>query len=172
MLLRTLRREVRAVLHHAMSSWLSTPRTGRAIRKRRCCIRSSRNNWKLSSPDNRSATVRCSDLLKRNSAPFWIVEFSRGGRSSHTKYSLQDLPPRVEVTRRHHPLYGQELEVIRANKVVLTIRLPDSSTMKMPRAWTNAAGETGVVQQSASSVFTAEGVRDLIMIVGALSQRT
>jgi len=44
--------------------------------------------------------------------------------------------------------------------------------MKMPRAWTNAAGETAVVQHSASSVFTVEGVRDLIMIVGALSQRT
>jgi hypothetical protein len=43
MLLRMLRRELLAALQHATPSWVSTSRTGRAIRKRQCCIRSSRN---------------------------------------------------------------------------------------------------------------------------------
>jgi hypothetical protein len=94
------------------------------------------------------------------------------GRSSHTKYSLQDLPPRVEVTRQHHPLYGRELEVIHANKVVLTIRLTNGSTMKMPRAWTNAGGATpAVVEPTRCDVFTIEAVRELIDLVGALRNR-
>ncbi len=78
MLLRMLRRALRARLRDATPSWLSASHTARAIRKRPCCIRSSRNNWKLSSPDNRSATVRSPGLLKRNSVPFWIAAFSRG----------------------------------------------------------------------------------------------
>jgi len=81
------------------------------------------------------------------------------------------LPERVEVTRRHHPLFGGELEVIHANKVVLTIRLANGSTMKMPRAWTNAGGATGVVEALRCSVFTIEGVRELIDLVSALRRR-
>ena len=95
----------------------------------------------------------------------------RGGRSSHTKYYLQNLPQRVEVTRRHHPLIGRELEVIEANKVTLTIRLANGSTMKMPRAWTNAGGATGVVEPLRCSVLTIEGVRELINLVRALRRR-
>jgi hypothetical protein len=68
------------------------------------------------------------------------------------------LPERVEVTRRHHPLFGRELEVIHANKVMLTIRLPNGSTMKMPRTWTDAGGGTGVVEPLRYS-FTVDGVR-------------
>lgn len=97
---------------------------------------------------------------------FWL-----GGRSSHTKYYLQDLPPRVEVTRRHHPLYGRELEVIHANKVILTIRMADGSTMRMPRAWTNAGGVTAGVEPLHCGVFTIEGVRELIHLVCALRHR-
>ena len=94
------------------------------------------------------------------------------GRSSHTKYYLQNLPERVEVTRRHHPLFGRELEVIRANKVMLTIRLADGSTMKMPRAWTNACvGATEVIESLRCSVLTIESVRELTRLVNVLQRR-
>jgi hypothetical protein len=75
------------------------------------------------------------------------------------------------VTRRHHPLYGLELEVIHANKVTLIIRMADGSTMKMPRAWTNAGGVTAGVELSRCSVFTIEAVRELIDLVTALKHR-
>jgi hypothetical protein len=116
--------------------------------------------------------VRSRTSLNWNFVPFWIAGFCREGRSSHTKYSLQDLPPRVEVTRRHHPLYGRELEVIQANKVVLTIRLANGSTMKMPRAWTNAGGTAAaVVEPRRYDVLTIEAVRELIDLVCALRNR-
>jgi hypothetical protein len=100
------------------------------------------------------------------------VAFFPVGRSSQTKYSLQDLPLRVEVTRQHHPLYGRELEVVQANKVVLTIRLANGSTMKMPRAWTNAAGATpAVVEPTHCYVFTIEALRELIDLVRTLQHR-
>jgi hypothetical protein len=105
------------------------------------------------------------NFVRSSTAVCWC-----GGRSSHTKYYLHDLPPRVEVTRRHHPLYGRELEVIHANKVILTIRMADSSTMRMPRAWTNASGVTGV-EPLHCGVFTIEAVRELIHLVGALRHR-
>jgi len=82
------------------------------------------------------------------------------------------LPPRVEVTRRHHPLYGRELEVIHADKVVLTIRLANGSTMKLPRAWTNAGGATpAVVEPTRCNVFTIEALRELIDLVRTLQHR-
>jgi len=77
----------------------------------------------------------------------------------------------VEVTRRCHPLYGQELEVVNANKAVLTIRQPDGSTMKIPRTWTNAGPAMAVGPPSMGSVFTVEAVRDLIALLGALRHR-
>src|SRR5437867_1915282 len=70
MLLTLLHNELRSGLHQAMPSWLSMSGTGRAIRKRQFGIRSWRNNWKLSSPDNRSATVRFPDLLKKEFRAF------------------------------------------------------------------------------------------------------
>ena len=93
------------------------------------------------------------------------------GGSSHTKYYLHELPSRVEVTRRHHPLHGRELEVIHANKVMLTIRLADGSTMKMLRAWTNAGGAATAVAEPRCCVLTIEAVRELIHLVCALRHR-
>ena len=67
MLLRMLRRELRAALHHAALSWLSTSRTGRAIRKRRCCIRSSPSSWRRSSPVRRNESGRFRRLWNASS---------------------------------------------------------------------------------------------------------
>ena len=93
------------------------------------------------------------------------------GKLSHTKYILQNLPLHVTVTRRHHPLLGQELEVLKADKNNLTLRLADGATLKMPRAWTNADGATGTQQPSISSVFTVEALRELMALVGTLRNR-
>jgi hypothetical protein len=68
-------------------------------------------------------------------------------------------------------LFGRELEVIRANKVMLTIRLHDGSTMKVPRAWTNAGRVMGVIEPRRCSILTIEGVRELIDLVSVLRRR-
>ncbi|MGH8525741.1 MAG: DUF5372 family protein, partial [Gammaproteobacteria bacterium] len=57
---------------------------------------------------------------------------------SQTKYFLSDLPSKITIIRRHHPLRGQELEVLSAGKVWVVVRLGNGSTAKIPRRWTDA----------------------------------
>jgi hypothetical protein len=93
------------------------------------------------------------------------------GKLSHTKYILYNSPSRVKVTRRHHPLYDQELEVLNADKQVLVVRLADGSPMKMPRAWTDADGAGPAQEPTLLSVFTIETLRDLLHLLGTLRNR-
>jgi hypothetical protein len=93
------------------------------------------------------------------------------GKLSHTKYILYNSPSRVKVTRRHHPLYDQELEVLNAYKQVLVVRLADGSPMKMPRAWTDADGAASVQESSLLSVFTITALRELLNLLGTLRNR-
>jgi hypothetical protein len=99
------------------------------------------------------------------------VEFWPTGKLSHTKYILYNSPSRVKVTRRHHPLYNQELEVLNADKQTLVLRLDDGSPMKMPRAWTSADGGAPAEEPSISSVFTIEALRELWNLLGTLRNR-
>ena len=77
----------------------------------------------------------------------------------------------MKVTRRHHPLYDQELEVLNADKRMLVVRLADGSPMKMPRAWTDADGGAPTAEPSISSVFTIEALRELLNLLGTLRNR-
>jgi hypothetical protein len=81
------------------------------------------------------AQDHCAALCLRVSSSFLPAVVSREGKLSRTKYILQNSSPYVKVTRRHHPLYNQELEVLNADKQTLVLRLADGSPMKMPRAW-------------------------------------
>jgi hypothetical protein len=54
----------------------------------------------------------------------------------------------------------------------LTVELPDRSTMRMPRKWTDADGAAGSSPQELPAVFTVEALRDLVELVAALRQRT
>jgi hypothetical protein len=93
------------------------------------------------------------------------------GQLSHTKYILYNSPSRVKVTRRHHPLYNQELEVLNADKQVLVVRLADGSPMKMPRSWTDADGAGLTQEPTFLSVFTIESLRELLNLIEALRNR-
>ena len=93
------------------------------------------------------------------------------GQLSHTKYILYNSPSRVKVTRRNHPLYDQELEVLNAGKQVLVVRLADGSPMKMPRAWTDADGAGPAQEPTLLSVFTNEALRELLNLLKALRNR-
>ena len=163
----TLRRGLRPPI----PLWSPTRFTGRAGPSRHCSTGSWPGSWKPFSPSRRRETATFQSSSRTSFALFSTAASWRGGRLSHTKYNLLDLPPRVEVTRRCHPLYGQELEVVNANKAVLTIRQPDGSTMKIPRTWTNAGPAMAVGPPSMGSVFTVEAVRDLIALLGALRHR-
>src|SRR5215831_9199124 len=122
---------------HPMPSWYPIRPTALAVPRSRYSTRLWLASWKRFWHHSKITSGMYRASSRRSFDPFSIVACSLGGRSFHTKYYLQNLPERVEVTRRHHPLFGSELEVVRANQSVLTIRLANGSTMKMPRAWTN-----------------------------------
>jgi hypothetical protein len=74
----------------------------------------------------------------------------------------------VKITRPHHPLRDQQVEVLKADKRYLVIRLPDTSTMKLPRAWTDADGAPSALGVAGSEIFTIEAIRALVELVAAL----
>ncbi len=77
----------------------------------------------------------------------------------------------MTVTRPHHPLQNQQLEVLRPGGQWLVVRLPDGSAMKIPRDWTDADGPSGDGALSGSEVFTVEACRELLTLVDALEAR-
>jgi hypothetical protein len=77
----------------------------------------------------------------------------------------------VKITRPHHPLVDQELEVLKADAHRIVVRHFDGGAMKIPRAWTNADGEQAVARVSQPQVFTVEALRELLDLIDALRQR-
>ena len=90
---------------------------------------------------------------------------------SQTKYFLSDFPSKITVIRRHHPLCGQELEVLSAGKVWVVVCLGDGSTVKIPRRWTDADGTLQCVELGSDSKFSLSGLRELLKLVEALGGR-
>lgn len=78
--------------------------------------------------------------------------------------------PRARVTRRHHPLVGQEFEVIHASAPNVVLGLPDGSRLRVPRAWTDVGG--GGDPTGDEAVVTADGLRHLLQRVAAIRSRT
>jgi hypothetical protein len=54
----------------------------------------------------------------------------------------------------------------------LTVKLADQSTMRIPRAWTDADGTVRASAPQAPTVFTVHSVRELLDLVEALHRRT
>jgi len=100
------------------------------------------------------------------------VACSPGGKSVHTAYYYlnSDTAEHVTVIRRHHPLHGQSLEVLKGGQHLI-VRLRDGSTMRLPRAWTDADGVAGSPSAQLSTVFTIEALRELLGLLDALKRR-
>jgi len=73
------------------------------------------------------------------------------------------------VTRRHHPLLGHRLEVVYGGASAIVVRVADGTTMKIPRAWTDADGPPP--HEPAETVFSIEALRDLLRLVDAIGAR-
>jgi hypothetical protein len=97
------------------------------------------------------------------------VEFWRTDSSHQTTYNSYPTPARVKITRRHHPLEGQTLEVLRGGQIHIVVRPPDGTPMRVPRAWTDADGAPP--QNSVERVFSVDAMRELIQLVDGLLQR-
>lgn len=71
----------------------------------------------------------------------------------------------VTVSRRHHPLHGHALEVVRRGPTQIVVRLGDGTSMRLPRAWTDADGPP---PHTPDTIFTADALRALLDLVDAL----
>ena len=93
------------------------------------------------------------------------------GKWSQTKHHFQDSKKRVAVIiRRHHPLQGQEFEVLIEGKNHLSIRLRDGSSMRIPRDWTDVDGKANEGEPAIGSILTSEAIRELTELVDAVTR--
>lgn len=92
------------------------------------------------------------------------------GKQQHTKYSPSSTPSDVTVTRRHHPLLGHRLEVVSGGTSAIVVRIADGTTMRIPRAWTDADGPPP--HEPDETVFSIEAVRDLLRLLDAIGARS
>jgi len=90
---------------------------------------------------------------------------------SQTEYIRKDSPTRIRVTRRHHPLRGQELEVLTVDKKHIVVRAPDGLSLKLPRLWTDVDGADADGDWSGDAIFTVESLRALGVLLEAFAQR-
>ena len=75
----------------------------------------------------------------------------------------------MRLTRRQHPLEGESLEVVTAGPTQIVARLRDGTTMRLPRAWSDADG--ALSSRRAERVFTVDALRELIERIDALGRR-
>jgi len=75
----------------------------------------------------------------------------------------------VRVARRHHPLEGQVVEVVTGGPTQIVVRLRDGTSMRLPRAWTDADGARP--PSGTERVFSIDAMRELIERVDALGRR-
>jgi hypothetical protein len=74
----------------------------------------------------------------------------------------------VTVTRRHHPLHGQALDVAKRGRTQIVVRLRDGTTMRSPCAWTDVGGPPN---DSSEAIFTDDALRAVLDLVDALRAR-
>ncbi len=93
------------------------------------------------------------------------------GRLSRTKYILRNTPERIEITRRHHPLRGQQFDVLKGGPERITIRMSDGASMYISRDWTDADGAQPDDTHQHDGYFTVESLRRLLSLLEMFSAR-
>ena len=92
------------------------------------------------------------------------------GTLSQTKYYLSNLPSETTVIRRHHSLNGQKLALLSGGKTRVVVRLPDGSSLKILRRWTDIDGPD-CVDLSGNSALSVQGLKELLSLFMALRER-
>jgi len=101
----------------------------------------------------------------------WIAESWLAGSLSSTKYKLKRTPERVTITRLHHPLAGQQLDVLMEGVEYLVVQLRDGTPMRLPRRWTDADGHTGQEPGARKGMFSAESLRELMRVLDGMPDK-
>ena len=75
------------------------------------------------------------------------------------------------MTRRHHPLEGRELDVVRGGESQLVVQHPDTLTMRIPRAWTDTDGAISPPKAEPDTQLTVHALRELMHLADVLQDR-
>jgi hypothetical protein len=92
------------------------------------------------------------------------------GRQSQTKYYLSNSSSKTTIIRRHHPLVNQQLALLSVGKKTVTVRLPDGSSMKILRRWTDVDG-IACTDLNGDSEISVHGLKELLSLFMALRER-
>ena len=79
---------------------------------------------------------------------------------------------RVRVTRAHHPLLGQEFEVLKVSAKNVVVQLPDGSRLRLPRQWTDDGSPVAADGCEEANRLTIDGLQCLLRLVRALRERS
>ena len=124
-------------------------------------------NWGQGSfaDDASPPALGCHRSSSASSGNFSAAACSQTASPLQSEYSRREASITVRLTRRHHPLAGQVLDVVMSGRTQIVVRLGDGTAMRVPRAWTDAEG-TSV--PTGESVFTVEALRALLARVALL----
>jgi hypothetical protein len=78
----------------------------------------------------------------------------------------------VRVTRRHHPLKGQQFEVLHASSDNVVVQLSNGSRLRLPRRWTDDSGTVDARSDEELTRITLDGLRRLLRLARALRERS
>ena len=92
------------------------------------------------------------------------------GRQSQTKYYLSNSSTKTTIIRRHHPLINQELALLSVGRKTVVVRLPDGSSMKILRRWTDVDG-IACTDLNGDSEISVHGLKELLSLFMALRER-
>ena len=92
------------------------------------------------------------------------------GSLLQTKYYLSNSSSKTTIIRRHHPLYDQQLELLSVGKTAAVVRLPDDSSMKIPRHWTDVDSST-CTELVGESEISLHGLKELLSLFMVLRDR-
>jgi hypothetical protein len=92
------------------------------------------------------------------------------GRQSQTKYYLSNSSSKTTIIRRHHPLINQQLALLSEGNKTVVVRLPDGSSMKILRRWTDVDG-IACTDLNGDSEISLHGLKELLSLFLALRAR-
>ena len=92
------------------------------------------------------------------------------GRQSQTKYYHSNSASKTTIIRRHHPLINQQLALLSVGRQTVTVRLPDGSSMKILRRWTDVDG-IACTDLNGDSEISLQGLKELLSLFMALRER-
>jgi len=96
---------------------------------------------------------------------------SNTGRLSQTKYYHSNSTSKTTIIRRHHPLIDQQLALLSVARKTVTVRLPDGSSMKILRRWTDVDG-IACTDLNGDSEISVQGLKELLSLFMALRKRS